>query len=75
MQYLMQSCEKMEDRKSLFNAYKMLMTSTEEGGMGSAFKSFSIFPKSLENILHKRGGYPDGFRPFNTDDNNSPKPE
>ncbi|KAE9554219.1 hypothetical protein FO519_002583 [Halicephalobus sp. NKZ332] len=65
MQYLMKQCKTKEERQSLFNAYKMLMTSTEEGGMGTAFKCFSIFPKSLTEIMQKRGGYPDGFRPMN----------
>uniref|UniRef100_A0AC35FTV5 Protein arginine methyltransferase NDUFAF7 n=1 Tax=Panagrolaimus sp. PS1159 TaxID=55785 RepID=A0AC35FTV5_9BILA len=64
MQYLMSICKSKEDRENLFNAYKLLMTGTEHGGMGAAFKTFSIFPKTLQQIMEKRGGYPDGFRPF-----------
>jgi NADH dehydrogenase [ubiquinone] 1 alpha subcomplex assembly factor 7 len=64
MQYLMSISKSKEDRENLFNAYKLLMTGTEHGGMGAAFKTFSIFPKTLQPIMEKRGGYPDGFRPF-----------
>ena len=53
-----------EDRQNLYNAYKLLMSGNESGGMGAAFKCFSIFPKSLSSIIEKRGGYPDGFRPL-----------
>ena len=65
MQYLIRQCKSQEDRQSLLNAFKMLMTTSEEGGMGTAFKCFSIFPKNLSTIMQKRGGFPDGFRPLN----------
>ena len=65
MQYLIRQCKSQEDRQSLLNAFKMLMMTTEEGGMGTAFKCFSIFPKNLSTIMQKRGGFPDGFRPLN----------
>ena len=64
MQYLMKAAKTKEEKENLFNAYKLLMTGTESGGMGAAFKCFSIFPKTLASIIEKRGGYPDGFRPI-----------
>lgn len=59
MRYLISRCKTDEQSESLAKSYKMLMSS--DGGMGSAFKVMSIFPKTLETILAKRGGTPNGF--------------
>uniref|UniRef100_A0AC34GN62 Protein arginine methyltransferase NDUFAF7 n=1 Tax=Panagrolaimus sp. ES5 TaxID=591445 RepID=A0AC34GN62_9BILA len=64
MQYLMKIAKSKEDKENLFNAFKLLMTGNDQGGKGESFKCFSIFPKTLLPIIEKRGGFPDGFRPF-----------
>jgi hypothetical protein len=54
---LLQQTKDLEQRKQMLNAYSML-TSDKRGGMGMAFKAFSMFPKTLGGIIQKRGGYP-----------------
>ena len=57
---LLQQTHELEDRKQILNAYSML-TSGDDDGMGMKFKFFSLFPKTLDGIMQKRGGYPGNY--------------
>lgn len=60
MSVLMRACKSEEQRKQLFDAYKMLV-GDDKHEMGTAFKAFSLFPKTLSGVLEHRGGVPHGF--------------
>lgn len=54
---ILQQTPNLEDRKQILSAYSTL-TGAGSDDMGMAFKMFSIFPKTLESIMKKRGGFP-----------------
>ncbi|VDK66761.1 unnamed protein product [Anisakis simplex] len=54
---LVEKCSNRDDQVNLIKSYNMLMS---DEGMGTRFKVMSVYPKTLKNILDKRG-YPAGF--------------
>ncbi|KAI6188353.1 Structural maintenance of chromosomes protein [Aphelenchoides besseyi] len=64
---LLQQTADLEQRKQILRAYSML-TSDSNDGIGMKFKAFSLFPKTLSEILKQRGGYPAGFFPLDDED-------
>ncbi|KAI6228152.1 Protein arginine methyltransferase NDUFAF7-like protein, mitochondrial [Aphelenchoides besseyi] len=64
---LLQQTADLEQRKQILRAYSML-TSDSNDGMGMKFKAFSLFPKTLSEVLKQRGGYPAGFFPLDDED-------
>lgn len=60
LDYLLKKCETQKEQQLLRDSIQFLINN--ENGMGKAFKAFSLFPKTLENIMKLRGGAPDGFK-------------
>ncbi|TKR77555.1 hypothetical protein L596_018505 [Steinernema carpocapsae] len=54
---LIEQLKSRDQQESLIKAYNMLMS---EEGMGTRFKAMTMYPKTLQTILDKRGG-PAGF--------------
>uniref|UniRef100_A0A1I7TNM3 Protein arginine methyltransferase NDUFAF7 n=1 Tax=Caenorhabditis tropicalis TaxID=1561998 RepID=A0A1I7TNM3_9PELO len=52
---LLKICENREQQENLIKSYNMLL-----GDMGTRFKAWALFPKTLQFILEQRGG-PVGF--------------
>lgn len=60
-----------QKRKFLHQSFKILMGLTFDNnnqennsnivGMGTLFKAFALFPKTLDGIIKMRGGAPTGF--------------
>uniref|UniRef100_A0A1I8A2I7 Protein arginine methyltransferase NDUFAF7 n=1 Tax=Steinernema glaseri TaxID=37863 RepID=A0A1I8A2I7_9BILA len=54
---LVEQLKTRDQQEALIKSYNMLMS---EEGMGTKFKAMAMYPRTLENILQKRGG-PAGF--------------
>lgn len=55
---LLESCKSKVERDQLLKSSSYLMSDDE---MGHRFKMLSLFPKTMESIMGKRGGSPAGF--------------
>ncbi|GMR43270.1 hypothetical protein PMAYCL1PPCAC_13465 [Pristionchus mayeri] len=53
---LIETCDERAKQEQLIKSYNMLM-----GDMGERFLAMSIFPKTLQPLIRKRGGAPAGF--------------
>lgn len=60
LEYLLKQCKTKEERIALQKSTQLLIG--DDNGMGKAFKAFSLFPKTLNNIMKLRGGAPNGFK-------------
>lgn len=71
----MKKCKNDKQQQYLHKSFKMLMSSNKSEsnqenksndekivGMGTLFKAFALFPKTLAGIIEKRGGAPSGFK-------------